>query len=92
MHLQSDSLARRAPQEASPSSHRIPSGETYRHPYGGDRRETPIRASLAVLDAPAETMPPPQEPETHVNQRLQQIREISNRAIGSIDDLLQRTA
>jgi hypothetical protein len=45
-----------------------------------------------VLDVQDETMPPPQEPETHVNERLQQIREITNRAIGSIDDLLQRTA
>ncbi|MET8005600.1 hypothetical protein [Nonomuraea glycinis] len=91
MHLQSD-LARRASQEPASSPHRAPAEEAYRHPYGGDRRQTPRRARLAVIDVQDETMPPPQEPETHVNERLQQIREISHRAIGSIDDLLQRTA
>lgn len=90
MHLQSD-LALRASQEPA-SPHRVPAEEAYRHPYDGDRRQTPRRAHLAVLDVQDETMPPPQEPETHVNQRLQQIREMSTRAIGSIDDLLQRTA
>jgi hypothetical protein len=90
MHLQPD-LARRASPEPA-SSHREPAEEAYRHPYGGDRRQTPRRARLAVIDVQDETTPPPQEPETNVNLRLQQIREISNRAIGSIDDLLQRTA
>ncbi|WP_336205357.1 hypothetical protein [Nonomuraea sp. LPB2021202275-12-8] len=95
MHVQSDNLARRASQDPvpPPSPHRVPAGEAYRHPYSGDRHEVPHRARFAVLEAPDEAAAPaPQEPEAHVNQRLQQIREISNRAIGSIDDLLQRTA
>jgi hypothetical protein len=59
--------------------------ENYRHPYSA---EPPRRPRFAVLETPE----PAEEPDTDVTERLQQIREISNRAIGSIDDLLQRTA
>ncbi|MEU4575704.1 hypothetical protein ACBI99_43275 [Nonomuraea sp. ATR24] len=61
--------------------------DNYRHPYSAD---PPRRPRFAVLEAPPEL--PPEEPDTQVAERLQQIREISHRAIGSIDDLLKRTA
>jgi len=94
MPVHSDQRARRAPDDpVSVPPPRRPTGETYRHPYGGDRHENPLRARLTAFDDPEESLvPPPQEPDTNVTQRLRQIREISNRAIGSIDDLLQRTA
>ncbi|MFG1946818.1 hypothetical protein [Nonomuraea sp. NPDC048826] len=72
----------------SPAMHVHPD---YRHPYDGDRQ--PPRPRLAVYDHLDETAVPEQtEADTQVTERLWQIREISNRAIGSIDDLLKRTA
>ncbi|MEV0612424.1 hypothetical protein AB0I81_03800 [Nonomuraea sp. NPDC050404] len=49
-----------------------------RHPYG-------LRDTLDLID-------PTPPPDTHVEQRLLDIREMSNQAIGSIDDLLTHTA
>jgi hypothetical protein len=63
----------------------------YRHPYDADRQlPRPRLAADDFLDETAAPAPP--EPELQVTARLWQIREISNRAIGSIDDLLKRTA
>ncbi|MGI5271252.1 hypothetical protein ACQEUU_19000 [Nonomuraea sp. CA-218870] len=63
----------------------------YRHPYDGDRQ--PPRPRLAVYDHLDDTAATePTEADTQVTERLWQIREISNRAIGSIDDLLKHTA
>ncbi|MFI6738303.1 hypothetical protein ACIBI9_35720 [Nonomuraea sp. NPDC050451] len=58
-----------------------------RHPYG--LHEVPVQsAPLGTLDLPDA----PGEPDEYVEQRLLGIREMSNQAIGSIDDLLQHTA
>ncbi|MEV6034558.1 hypothetical protein AB0L65_25615 [Nonomuraea sp. NPDC052116] len=58
-----------------------------RHPYG--LHEVPVQsAPLGTLDLPDTTA----EPDEYVEQRLLGIREMSNQAIGSIDDLLQHTA
>ncbi|UBU17561.1 hypothetical protein [Nonomuraea gerenzanensis] len=58
-----------------------------RHPYG--LHEVPAQsAPRGTLDFPE---PPPEE-SVHVERRLLGIRELSNQAIGSIDDLLQHTA
>ncbi|MBE1593762.1 hypothetical protein ACFPOI_24110 [Nonomuraea angiospora] len=58
-----------------------------RHPYG--LHEVPVQsAPLGTLDL----ADPAAEPDEYVEQRLLGIREMSNQAIGSIDDLLQHTA
>ncbi|MEV4112780.1 hypothetical protein [Nonomuraea sp. NPDC049695] len=58
-----------------------------RHPYG--LHEVPVQAApRGTLDMPDAT----DEPDVFVEQRLLGIREMSNQAIGSIDDLLQHTA
>ncbi|MEW1846809.1 hypothetical protein AB0392_53415 [Nonomuraea angiospora] len=58
-----------------------------RHPYG--LHEVPVQsAPLGTLDL----ADPDTEPDEYVEQRLLGIREMSNQAIGSIDDLLQHTA
>jgi len=58
-----------------------------RHPYG--LHEVPVQAApRGTLDMPDATA----EPDVFVEQRLLGIREMSNQAIGSIDDLLQHTA
>ncbi|MFC4007274.1 hypothetical protein ACFOY2_08580 [Nonomuraea purpurea] len=60
-----------------------------RHPYS--LHEVPVQAApRGTLDFPA----PDADPETDVfvEQRLLGIRELSNQAIGSIDDLLQHTS
>ncbi|TMR93859.1 hypothetical protein [Nonomuraea basaltis] len=61
-----------------------------RHPYS--LHEVPVqsapRASSGTLDLP-DAVP---ETDVYVEQRLLGIREMSNQAIGSIDDLLQHTA
>ncbi|WP_345403001.1 hypothetical protein [Nonomuraea salmonea] len=44
-----------------------------------------------AASAPRSTRPPPPEADEFVEQRLLGIREMSNQAIGSIDDLLQHT-
>lgn len=62
-----------------------------RHPYG--IHEVPAQtAPLGTLDFP-DTAPlaEPEEADEFVEQRLLGIREMSNQAIGSIDDLLQHT-
>ncbi|WP_188193284.1 hypothetical protein [Nonomuraea sp. SYSU D8015] len=63
-----------------------------RHPYGLHEVpvQSPPRAGSGTLDLP-EPAPVP-EPDVYVEQRLLGIRELSNQAIGSIDDLLQHTA
>ncbi|MCF6474709.1 hypothetical protein FAF44_40970 [Nonomuraea sp. MG754425] len=67
-----------------------------RHPYG--RHEIPVQTPpLGTLDFPGTALLPDTLPEglpeenEHVEQRLLGIREMSNQAIGSIDDLLQHT-
>ncbi|MEV0389127.1 hypothetical protein [Nonomuraea sp. NPDC050643] len=66
-----------------------------RHPYG--LHEIPVQSPpRGTLDLPA-AIPPaestePTEPDEYVERRLLGIREMSNQAIGSIDDLLQHTA
>ncbi|MEV1176209.1 hypothetical protein [Nonomuraea sp. NPDC049784] len=58
-----------------------------RHPYG--LHEVPVQAPpRGTLDLPDTAA----EPDVFVEQRLLGIREMSNQAIGSIDDLLQHTA
>ncbi|GAA3202712.1 hypothetical protein [Nonomuraea helvata] len=58
-----------------------------RHPYG--LHEVPVQAApRGTLDIPDAIA----EPDEFVEQRLLGIREMSNQAIGSIDDLLQHTA
>ncbi|WP_431906917.1 hypothetical protein [Nonomuraea jabiensis] len=58
-----------------------------RHPYG--LHEVPVQsAPLGTLELADSTT----EPDEYVEQRLLGIREMSNQAIGSIDDLLQHTA
>ncbi|MFC4120802.1 hypothetical protein [Nonomuraea zeae] len=60
-----------------------------RHPYGV--HDVPAQtAPRGTLDFP-ETITPA-EPDVYVEERLLGIREMSNQAIGSIDDLLQHTA
>ncbi|GAA4918273.1 hypothetical protein HD597_005827 [Nonomuraea thailandensis] len=63
-----------------------------RHPYS--LHEVPAQsAPRGTLDFPG-TAPLPEAPpeeNVHVEQRLLGIRELSNQAIGSIDDLLQHT-
>ncbi|GAA3589750.1 hypothetical protein GCM10022419_085280 [Nonomuraea rosea] len=62
------------------------SARARRHPYG--LHDVPAQtAPLGSLDFP-ET---PAEPDVYVEERLLGIREMSNQAIGSIDDLLQHT-
>ncbi|MFI7701190.1 hypothetical protein [Nonomuraea sp. NPDC049480] len=66
-----------------------------RHPYGLHEVpvQSPPRTSSGTLDFP-DAVPETDLPETdlYVEQRLLGIREMSNQAIGSIDDLLQHTA
>ncbi|MFI7638014.1 hypothetical protein [Nonomuraea sp. NPDC049400] len=58
-----------------------------RHPYG--LHEVPVQAPpRGTLDLPGATA----GPDVYVEQRLLGIREMSNQAIGSIDDLLQHIA
>ncbi|TMR23841.1 hypothetical protein ETD86_06725 [Nonomuraea turkmeniaca] len=61
-----------------------------RHPYALHEVpvQSPPRASSGTLDLP-DALP---ETDPFVEQRLLGIREMSNQAIGSIDDLLQHTA
>ncbi|MEO3868017.1 hypothetical protein ABGB18_04215 [Nonomuraea sp. B12E4] len=62
-----------------------------RHPYG--LHEVPVQAApRGTLDLPDAVPGLPAEPDVYVEQRLLGIREMSNQAIGSIDDLLQHTA
>ncbi|MEV0235508.1 hypothetical protein [Nonomuraea sp. NPDC050786] len=64
-----------------------------RHPYG--LHEVPVQAApRGTLDLPDAAPGPdvPDVPDVFVEQRLLGIREMSNQAIGSIDDLLQHTA
>jgi hypothetical protein len=56
-----------------------------RHPY---LHEIPVQSPPRALDLPE----PAPAPDVYVEQRLLGIREMSNQAIGSIDDLLQHTA
>ncbi|MGW0809345.1 hypothetical protein [Nonomuraea sp. NPDC002799] len=59
-----------------------------RHPYG--LHEVPVQAApRGTLDFPRTDLA--DEPDVYVEQRLLGIREMSNQAIGSIDDLLQHT-
>lgn len=61
-----------------------------RHPYG--LHEVPVQsAPLGTLEL-ADTTVAADVPDEYVEQRLLGIREMSNQAIGSIDDLLQHTA
>ncbi|MEV4569678.1 hypothetical protein AB0K12_38450 [Nonomuraea sp. NPDC049419] len=74
-----------------------------RHPYGLDMPAQ--TAPHGTIDFPADfpadypsgrfstpfDAPPPPEADEFVEQRLLGIREMSNQAIGSIDDLLQHT-
>lgn len=93
MSVPSGEGARRAPEE------------TYRHPYGGERPRPRLAIYDARHDTPHDTrhddvvtgtaatdLPEAHEPEERITERLWQIREMSARAIGSIDDLLKRTA
>ncbi|TDD17922.1 hypothetical protein [Nonomuraea diastatica] len=64
-------------------------GHARRHPYG--LHEIPAQAGPHGTLAFPDTLPP-DEPDEYVEQRLLEIREMSNQAIGSIDDLLQHTA
>ncbi|MEO3801678.1 hypothetical protein [Nonomuraea sp. B1E8] len=64
-------------------------GHVRRHPYG--LHEIPAQAGprdTLVLPDPLHS----DEPDEYVERRLLEIREMSNQAIGSIDDLLQHTA
>ncbi|KAB8189873.1 hypothetical protein FH608_038430 [Nonomuraea phyllanthi] len=62
-----------------------------RHPYG--RHEVPVQAApRGTRDLPDVVPADLHEPDVFVEQRLLGIREMSNQAIGSIDDLLQHTA
>nr|WP_055502614.1 hypothetical protein [Nonomuraea pusilla] len=75
-------------------------GRHRRHPYGAGRAAA--RAAHAGAPSTGHAAPdlPPQEGDTVPAlsrqelylQRLREIREMSNQAIGSIDDLLQHTA
>lgn len=56
-----------------------------RHPYGP--HDIPVQAApLGTLDFPATVAPDPAD--VYAEERLREIREMSNQAIGSIDDLL----
>ncbi|WP_433444096.1 hypothetical protein [Nonomuraea sp. CA-141351] len=61
-----------------------------RHPYG--LHEVPVQAPPRGTLELADTTDVPDVPDVFVEQRLLGIREMSNQAIGSIDDLLQHTA
>ncbi|AQZ64271.1 unnamed protein product [[Actinomadura] parvosata subsp. kistnae] len=64
-----------------------------RHPYGP--HDVPAQtAPRGTLDFPGPLTgtAPPLEETVYTEQRLLGIRELSNQAIGSIDDLLQHTA
>ncbi|MEO3792139.1 hypothetical protein ABGB14_18165 [Nonomuraea sp. B10E15] len=81
-------LPARARREHRDTEHRD-AGHVRRHPYG--LHEIPAQAGPRDTLALPDTLPS-DEPDEYVEQRLLEIREMSNQAIGSIDDLLQHTA
>ncbi|WP_326644263.1 hypothetical protein OIE67_24845 [Nonomuraea fuscirosea] len=88
----------RTPPHLPARSRREHTDHVRRHPYG--LHDVPAQtAPRGSLDFPAfpETVPSADsyaeaEADVFVEQRLRDIREMSNQAIGSIDDLLTHTA
>ncbi|SEG97170.1 hypothetical protein SAMN05444920_110249 [Nonomuraea solani] len=78
----------RTPPHLPARSRRDHTDHVRRHPYG--LHEVPAQAPpRGTLDLPP--IDPAPEPGDHAERRLLEIREMSNQAIGSIDDLLQHT-
>ncbi|MEU8356723.1 hypothetical protein AB0C27_11995 [Nonomuraea sp. NPDC048882] len=90
----------RTPPHLPARSRREHTDHVRRHPYGlhDVPAQTPPRGSLDFPAFPESVPPvsPPADPygeaDVFVEQRLRDIREMSNQAIGSIDDLLTHTA
>ncbi|MGI5291348.1 hypothetical protein ACQEVF_49685 [Nonomuraea polychroma] len=61
-----------------------------RHPYA--LHEVPVQSPPRVSSGTRDVPDADPATDVYVEQRLRDIREMSNQAIGSIDDLLQHTA